>query len=194
MPFSRMDPSCTIGFYASGQQELELLCTNVNEVCLVIYLIPNLAFCFGSMSNIWQHFTPHSHPNKKFADLILSSLKSYDVWVLHFCRWSPHQQRDTPCLYFQRGKVGRTRSTAAPPCTGSPISRGAAIWRESAPAAAWTSLFCCDRKAAHQPFNVKFALLRTETAIFTTESAELIRHFVWMLYFKTAFCTFENVF
>ncbi|XP_004071879.1 cysteine protease ATG4D isoform X1 [Oryzias latipes] len=32
MPFSRMDPSCTIGFYASGQQELELLCTNVNEV------------------------------------------------------------------------------------------------------------------------------------------------------------------
>lgn len=32
MPFSRMDPSCTIGFYAKGQKEFESLCTAVNEV------------------------------------------------------------------------------------------------------------------------------------------------------------------
>uniref|UniRef100_A0A3Q4HDD9 Cysteine protease n=1 Tax=Neolamprologus brichardi TaxID=32507 RepID=A0A3Q4HDD9_NEOBR len=32
MPFSRMDPSCTIGFYAKGQMEFESLCTSVNEV------------------------------------------------------------------------------------------------------------------------------------------------------------------
>ncbi|XP_006805146.1 cysteine protease ATG4D-like isoform X1 [Neolamprologus brichardi] len=31
MPFSRMDPSCTIGFYAKGQMEFESLCTSVNE-------------------------------------------------------------------------------------------------------------------------------------------------------------------
>lgn len=33
MPFSRMDPSCTIGFYAKGQMEFESLCASVNEVC-----------------------------------------------------------------------------------------------------------------------------------------------------------------
>uniref|UniRef100_A0A3P9B519 Cysteine protease n=1 Tax=Maylandia zebra TaxID=106582 RepID=A0A3P9B519_9CICH len=32
MPFSRMDPSCTIGFYAKGQMEFESLCASVNEV------------------------------------------------------------------------------------------------------------------------------------------------------------------
>ncbi|XP_014858840.1 PREDICTED: cysteine protease ATG4D-like [Poecilia mexicana] len=31
MPFSRMDPSCTIGFYAKGQNEFELMCAAVNE-------------------------------------------------------------------------------------------------------------------------------------------------------------------
>nr|XP_046271391.1 cysteine protease ATG4D-like [Scatophagus argus] len=31
MPFSRMDPSCTIGFYAKGQQDFESLCTVVHE-------------------------------------------------------------------------------------------------------------------------------------------------------------------
>lgn len=32
MTFSRMDPSCTIGFYAKGQNDFETLCTEVNEV------------------------------------------------------------------------------------------------------------------------------------------------------------------
>ncbi|XP_063326552.1 cysteine protease atg4da-like isoform X2 [Pelmatolapia mariae] len=31
MSFSRMDPSCTIGFYAKGQMEFESLCASVNE-------------------------------------------------------------------------------------------------------------------------------------------------------------------
>lgn len=32
MSFSRMDPSCTIGFYAKGLKDFESLCTAVNEV------------------------------------------------------------------------------------------------------------------------------------------------------------------
>lgn len=32
MAFSRMDPSCTIGFYAKGQKDFESLCTVVFEV------------------------------------------------------------------------------------------------------------------------------------------------------------------
>ncbi len=32
MVVSRMDPSCTIGFYAKGQKDFESLCTVVNEV------------------------------------------------------------------------------------------------------------------------------------------------------------------
>ncbi|XP_034566931.1 cysteine protease ATG4D-like isoform X2 [Notolabrus celidotus] len=31
MSFSRMDPSCTFGFYAKGQKDFEALCTDVNE-------------------------------------------------------------------------------------------------------------------------------------------------------------------
>lgn len=32
MAFSRMDPSCTIGFYAKSQKDFESLCTAVKEV------------------------------------------------------------------------------------------------------------------------------------------------------------------
>ena len=32
MPFSRMDPSCTIGFYAKNQKDFESLCSAVSEV------------------------------------------------------------------------------------------------------------------------------------------------------------------
>uniref|UniRef100_A0A8C6UGI1 Cysteine protease n=1 Tax=Neogobius melanostomus TaxID=47308 RepID=A0A8C6UGI1_9GOBI len=32
MPFSRMDPSCTVGFYAKNQNDFETLCTVVTEV------------------------------------------------------------------------------------------------------------------------------------------------------------------
>lgn len=32
MPFSRMDPSCTIGFYAKSKKDFESLCSAVSMV------------------------------------------------------------------------------------------------------------------------------------------------------------------
>lgn len=39
MPFSRMDPSCTIGFYAKSKKDFESLCSAVSTVSLFLNVL-----------------------------------------------------------------------------------------------------------------------------------------------------------
>ncbi|XP_061893267.1 cysteine protease atg4da-like [Entelurus aequoreus] len=48
MPFSRMDPSCTVGFYAKGRRDFETLCTLVTQaVCAAAETYPMFVFTEG---------------------------------------------------------------------------------------------------------------------------------------------------
>lgn len=133
MAVSRMDPSCTIGFYAKGQKDFESLCTVVTEVrdwgiwVKMFCLFERRCVAFG-----WYNLMPY----------LVADFNSQDS-LSH--RLSPHLRRRTPCLYLQRDMV-RKRSEAIHPQTTSPISRGRASGGELTPATAWMSLFYYEQK------------------------------------------------
>ncbi|XP_028310199.1 cysteine protease ATG4D-like [Gouania willdenowi] len=58
MLFSRMDPSCTIGFYAKGQNEFELLHTAVSEaLSMSAPTYPMFIFSDGESEELWSSST-----------------------------------------------------------------------------------------------------------------------------------------
>lgn len=129
MAISRMDPSCTIGFYAKCQRDFESLCTAVNEVC-------DWAVCISvhGTSGFWVVLWIWVLPDVNFSH-----------------RLSPHLHRRTPCLYLQRATV-RRRSKAPHPLTTSPTSRRRVNGGELTQATAWTSLF------SYEQIKIKSAL------------------------------------
>ncbi|KAM9745904.1 cysteine protease atg4da-like isoform 1-T1 [Menidia menidia] len=61
MPFSRMDPSCTIGFYAGGQKEFESFCTTVDEaLCTSAATYPMFTFVKGESHEDGGHTPAHT--------------------------------------------------------------------------------------------------------------------------------------
>ncbi|XP_068575260.1 cysteine protease atg4da-like [Cebidichthys violaceus] len=63
MSFSRMDPSCTIGFYAKGQMDFESLCTAVNEALSIsAETYPMFIFAEGKSQEEEEEGT-HTPPN-----------------------------------------------------------------------------------------------------------------------------------
>ncbi|XP_031726641.1 cysteine protease ATG4D-like [Anarrhichthys ocellatus] len=59
MSFSRMDPSCTIGFYAKGQMDFESLCTAVNEALSIsAETYPMFIFAEGKSQEEEGTYTP----------------------------------------------------------------------------------------------------------------------------------------
>lgn len=119
MAVSRMDPSCTIGFYARGQKDFESLCTVVNEVCdwgiwVLIHgtfgLLERCCVAFGSnnrtcvlsgvnLSGCKQMFRTSHHLTK------LHKMNLYDlIWMLPLSPIGPlHICRDIPHVYICRG-------------------------------------------------------------------------------------------
>lgn len=133
MAFSRMDPSCTIGFYAKGQKDFECLCAVVFEVCDRSPFVEHLTCSFWKACRkvVWNWCEISSFGSASFSH-----------------RLSPHLQRRTPCSYLQKEKVRRRRRRreAMRPQTISPTSRGATNGGASTQTAAWTSLFCYEQK------------------------------------------------
>ncbi|KAK9535571.1 hypothetical protein VZT92_007946 [Zoarces viviparus] len=59
MSFSRMDPSCTIGFYAKGQMDFESLCAAVNEALSIsAETYPMFIFAEGKSQDEEGTYTP----------------------------------------------------------------------------------------------------------------------------------------
>ncbi|XP_015234827.1 PREDICTED: cysteine protease ATG4D-like [Cyprinodon variegatus] len=62
MSFSRMDPSCTIGFYAKGQSEFECMCAAVNEaVSTSAETYPMFIFSEEKQRDMEEEMIPHTH-------------------------------------------------------------------------------------------------------------------------------------
>ncbi|KAJ3601754.1 hypothetical protein NHX12_032720 [Muraenolepis orangiensis] len=72
--FSRMDPSCTIGFYAKGQKDLESMCSAVSEALSACEKYPMFVFSEGCSQ---ETRAPPDPPTQ-----IMTSSSSTDEFVL----------------------------------------------------------------------------------------------------------------
>lgn len=85
MAFSRMDPSCTIGFYAKSQKDFEFLCTSVNEVCVWISIsilqqqVRLIRHAFLTQAETWFE-----------TDAIQQIISPPSPGSLHLCRDIPY--------------------------------------------------------------------------------------------------------
>lgn len=86
MAFSRMDPSCTIGFYAKSQKDFESLCTDVNEaVSTSAETYPMFIFAEGKSQEEEQSKTPTNkvaYIQRKSDRRRVDTISSMDEFVL----------------------------------------------------------------------------------------------------------------
>ncbi|XP_054614722.1 cysteine protease atg4da-like [Dunckerocampus dactyliophorus] len=86
MPFSRMDPSCTIGFYAKGQKDFEMLCIVVDEaVSTAAEMYPMFIFSEGHSQEEGESNTPTNnltYIKRKNERRRVNTCNSMDEFVL----------------------------------------------------------------------------------------------------------------
>ncbi|KAM6914331.1 cysteine protease atg4da-like isoform 3-T3 [Lycodopsis pacificus] len=86
MSFSRMDPSCTIGFYAKGQMDFESLCTAVNEALSIsAETYPMFIFAEGKSQEEEGTYTPPNniaYIQRKTERRSVDTSSSMDEFVL----------------------------------------------------------------------------------------------------------------